>query len=92
MADTFRTYPEAAAELRVCVKTLRALVARHRPPVLDVGRKVMFDDTTMTALREAMRRPCPSPSRAAPARRSGGSQARSAANEYEKALAHLSAP
>jgi excisionase family DNA binding protein len=61
-----RTYPEAAAELRIPERTLRELVRRHQPPVLVLGRRVLFDDAALDALKEACRR-CPSASHAAPA-------------------------
>jgi excisionase family DNA binding protein len=86
MADRLRTYSEAAEEMRVPLRTLRALVSRHKPPVLQAGRRVLFDEAALYFLREALRRPCPSSSPAAPGRHSGGSRELSAEEEFAKAL------
>lgn len=85
-----RTYAEAAAEMRVPERTLRTLVARHGTPVLRIGRRVMFDDAALLALREALRR-CPSSSHDAADRRSGGSPELSPGSAFAKALALTSA-
>jgi excisionase family DNA binding protein len=86
---TYRTYEEAAEELRISVNTLRSLVVRHETPVIRAGRRVLFDDRAMSELVEAMR--CPSVSRSVKAVPSGGSPGRSGASAYEKALALIAA-
>jgi hypothetical protein len=83
---TLRTYPQAAAEMQIPQRTLRELVRRHQPPVVVLGRRVLFDDQAIAHIIEACRRcPCASPAATAPA--SSGSPAPSAAGAFARVLA-----
>ena len=83
------TFAETARCLRVAERTLRLLVARHGPPVIKAGRRVLFDEVAINHLIESLR--CPSKSSPVPTARSSGSQAPSAANAFERALAQTAA-
>ena len=49
------TFAEAAARMRVPERTLRLLVARHEPPVIKAGRRVLFDELAINHLIESLR-------------------------------------
>ena len=78
------TFAEAAVRMRIPERTLRLLVARHSPPVIKAGRRVLFDDFAITHLIESLR--CPSGSSPSPRRVCSGYRAPSAANAFAKAL------
>lgn len=86
MPDPLLTLPEICELYQVSDRRARDIVRLHAVPVLCPGRHWLFDARAEAAFREATRL-CPSSSPAAKAPRSGGSRARSAASEYEKALA-----
>lgn len=84
-APALFTFAETAARLRLAERTLRLLVARHGPPVIKAGRRVLFDEIAINHLIESLR--CPSRSSPAPTATSSGFRAPSAANAFERALA-----
>jgi len=79
------TLAEMCSRYMVSNRRARNIVREHRVPVLQPGRCWLFDVRAETAFREATRLYSSDPT--APARRPTGSQARSAASEYAKALA-----
>ena len=84
------TFSETALRLRIAERTLRLLVARHKPPVIKAGRRVLFDELAINHLIENLR--CPSKSPPAPKAPCSGSPAPSAANAFERALALTTSP
>jgi len=81
------TLPDLCARYQVSDRRARDIVRQHRVPVLQPGRCWLFDARAETAFQEATRLYSSDPT--APARRATGSRARSAASEYEKALARI---
>jgi Helix-turn-helix domain len=51
------TMQETAAEFRVSRRWLQDFIARNPIPYLQAGRKKLFDEVALNAIREAMRRP-----------------------------------
>lgn len=81
------TLAEICALYHVSDRRARDIVREHRVPVLQPGRRWLFDVRAETAFREATR--LYSPAAAAPTRHTIRSRARSAASDYEKALAQI---
>jgi hypothetical protein len=65
MAERHLTLAEVADQLQVMPRWLREFVGRHQIPVLrngPAGKIIRFDRVAITALEEALRRPCRSES------------------------------
>jgi len=88
MAEILQQYftaAEIAERLKWSERKLRRIVRERKIPVLEEGRDMRFDARALTALEEALRKPCQSGSTVAKAARTFKSTSRSKGNAYEEA-------
>jgi excisionase family DNA binding protein len=84
MAD-YQTLSEIAERLKFSERKLRQIIRQRNIPVLEAGRDIRFDARALSALEEALRRPCRSGSIDARAARIGRSMSRFQGSAFDEA-------
>jgi excisionase family DNA binding protein len=81
----YSTLSEVAERLKFSERKLREIIRQRDIPVLEAGRDIRFDARALSALEEALRRPCRSGSIDAKAVRTTKSTSRLGGSAYEQA-------